>query len=530
MRPNNYLTRDKRTEYLKEKTEKEKQVDDNDENEEEEDDEEDDEKNKDNTQKSRTFQSSRPVINKDVKSTIISRDERSKLTTTQNSQTFNRQRIIYARNQDNSNLKESSNIRGGEQDKNQTITPASRIIAKTNYASRTNQNQTYNLRLNQNSSRGQLNTHLSQSNSNTQLRSQNPQTQIRSQIPTKTETQQTQAPQYNRYTRRVIESTVHKEDNNKEIKFINRNNNNTINVTNNNNTINVTNNNDINSNRDKNEKEQEEEKEKTEPKREIRKEPRIDYRKEHRIQEREREVINKKENEKDNYNINNNINNNKKEEENEIKESDVVVKEKSNNTSQIENKKENEIGSQLTDRRKEYVTNDTMIKNGVEIVEFTPEETQRVLEKKAENGEMKKRKKEKKLFKKKKQKKAKIHNNNTNDYYEKNTYNFHKPYETFYKRGKDNFSKRIISDREFYSKRNIFVDYNKSFDYEDSFEDYNNKSISGLGSYNDNRRGYMKRYDWYDNDNLLNRRINNFYDRGRPNPIRGFRGRRGGRY
>ena len=529
MRPNNYLTREKRTEYLKEKTEKEKQADDNDENEEEEDDEEDEEKNKDNAQKSRPFQSSRPVINKDVKSTIISRDERSKLTN-QNSQTFNRQRIIYTRNQDNSNLREGSNIRGGEQEKNQTITPASRIIAKTNYTLRTNQNQPYNLRLNQNSSRGQLNTQISQSSSNTQLRSQNSQTQIRSQLPTKTETQQTQAPQYNRYTRRVIESTVHKEDNNKEIKIINRNNNYTINVTNNNNTINVTNNNDVNANRDKNEKEQEEEKEKeeVEPKREIRKEPRIDYRREPRIQEREREVINKKEN--DNYNNNNN----KKEEENKINESDVVVKEKYNNTSQIENKKENEIGSQLTDRRKEYVTNDTMIKNGVEIVEFTPEETQRVLEKKAENGEIKKRKKEKKLFKKKKQKKAKINNNNdnndTNIYFEKNTYNAHKPYETFYKRGKDNFSKRIIRDREFYSKRNNFGDYDRSFDYDDSFEDYNNKTISGLDSYNDNRRGYMKRYDRYDNDTLRNRRINNFYDRGRPNPIRGFRGRRGGRY
>ena len=152
------------------------------------------------------------------------------------------------------------------------------------------------------------------------------------QIPSKIENQ-TQPPQNNtNYVRRVVESTVHKEDNSKEIKIINRNNNYTINVTNNNNTINVTNNNsntNTNSNKEQYEKNKAQEKEvkiKTEPKKEPKKELKIQEK------ERERENLTKKESEKY-YN--------RKEEEIIIKDNKEKVK--TNNNYNIDNKKNKEI-------------------------------------------------------------------------------------------------------------------------------------------------------------------------------------------
>ena len=499
MNPNNYLIRDKKTESVKEKNEKEKY---NNENEDEEAYIEEIEKNKEIIQKQKTPQSFKHVINRDLKANIIKRDEKLRIST----QGFNRQNIIYIQKTNNNNniSKDGSNIKRGIQEKNQTLTAASRIIAKKETLRANQKHQQYTIKLSQNSPKGQLNTKISHITS-TKLKPQNSQSQlIRPQIPSKVETQ-TQPPQNNtNYVRRVVESTVHKEDNSKEIKIINRNNNYTINVTNNNNTINVTNNNNnMNTNKEqyeKNKTQEKEEKIKTEPKKESMKEL--------RIQEKEKENITKKESEKY-YNH--------KEEEKIIK--DNIEKEKTNNKYNIDNKKENKSNNELYDRRREYVTNEILIKNGIEILEFSPEETQKVLEKKKESGEMRKRKKEEKLKKKKKyiNRLRNSNDNNIKDHYKKDTYNIYKPYSNFYIRGKDNFSKRNIHDREVYTKTD---------NYDDRYEDYNNRSFDRLENINDDRRNYIKRNDRH--DNRQNRRINNFYERGRPNSLfRGFRGRRG---
>ena len=93
MKPTKYLIRDKKTELVKEKNEKEKY---NDENEEEEAYIEEIERNKEILQKQKTPQSLRPVINKDIKANIIKRDEKPKIT-----QGLNRQNIIYIQNLEN---------------------------------------------------------------------------------------------------------------------------------------------------------------------------------------------------------------------------------------------------------------------------------------------------------------------------------------------------------------------------------------------------------------------------------------------
>ena len=70
-------------------------------------------------------------------------------------------------------------------------------------------------------------------------------------------------------------------------------------------------------------------------------------------------------------------------------------------------------------------------------------------------------------------------------------------------------------------------DFNKSIDFDD-YRDYNNKTFNGYESYRDIRD--IRGRDYISN-RFTHRRINNFYERGRPNPIfRGFRGRRGGRF
>ena len=122
-----------------------------------------------------------------------------------------------------------------------------------------------------------------------------------------------------------------------------------------------------------------------------------------------------------------------------------------------------------------------MIENGIEIVKFTEEETNKVLEQKAENKEKKNNKKEKK--EKYKNKTNYNDNNNTRE-----TFIFHK-------RGANNFIKR----GHYHYRDNL--NENKYDEYDDTFN---------------NRRDL--------NDN----RYNNFYKRGRPNPIYGgTRGRRG---
>ena len=165
-------------------------------------------------------------------------------------------------NQENNNSKEGMSIRRALQEKkgeNHPTTPASRIIQKTSQGM--GKNQQYTMKLAQNSSRTQIRTENPQ-NLPRPLKAQNSQTQLsirqkisknenQPQVQTQPQPQpQGQGPQFqSRYSRRVVDSSVHN-DSNKEIKIINKNNNYTINVTNNNNTINVNNNtnNDINDN------------------------------------------------------------------------------------------------------------------------------------------------------------------------------------------------------------------------------------------------------------------------------------------
>ncbi len=128
-----------------------------------------------------------------------------------------------------------------------------------------------------------------------------------------------------------------------------------------------------------------------------------------------------------------------------------------------------------------------MIENGVEIVKFSEEETNKIMEQKAENEEKKKIKKQKKeKYKNKSNKNDNYHNNNNN-----NRENF-----IFHKRGANNFEKRGHR-------------YNRTdYDYLNLHDNYDNNDEF---SKNNKRGGY-----------------NHFYERGRPNPIfRGNRGRRG---
>ena len=534
MKTSKYFTSDKRLDNLKK--EKEREEDDNEENEEEEDDEELDEKKKTNLQNEKSIQqpSSKPLIKKEIKSTIIKRDDKSKLITQTSNQIKSRIIQSQTQNQEINNSKEGISIRRAIQERkaeNHPITPASRIIQKTAQGIGKNQ---FTIKLTQNSSRTQIKTDNLQ-NLPRPLKTQNSQTQLPIKISGKIENQtqgQTQ-PYHSRYTRRVVDTNLQNDNNNKEIKVINKNNNYTINVTNNNNSINVTNsnNNDININNEENEdikdKEEKEEKDemqtrKIEPKREIKKEPRREFYKESRNEERKivtnnnylnnnynKEKEEKKEIEnKEQYNNKNDDKDNNEEEEKEI----------NNNSENKKNVNEIKIKNVLIDRRKEYVTNDTMAKNGVEIVKFSPEETQKVYEKKAEADIIKKKIKDKK---KKNNFNRNNNNNATNDYYDNHTHNYHKSNYIFYRRGRDNFSKRNIFERENFYKKAKFDELNNTFDYDD-YRDYNNKTFNGIDSYTDIRgKNYISSV-------FSHRRINNFYERGRPNPIfRGFRGRRG---
>ena len=563
---NKYFNSDRRQENLKKEEE-----DDNEENEEEEDDEELDSKNKETAQEQSQIQliqqqpPSRPLIKKEVKSTIIKREPRL-LNQIQNPI---KQRIIPStpQNQESNNSKENLNIRRAIQDRkldNHPPTPASRIILRASQGM--GKNPQFAMKLTQSSSRTQIKVDNPQ-NLTRPLRGQNSQTQlpIRPKIPVKNENQsqsqiqkqgQSQAPLYqSRYSRKVIDNSVpndnnnNNNNNNKEIKIINKNNNYTINVTNNNNTFNVSNNNnnEINSNNDINnektevikdkeeDKEEKEEKKEEkeeinsreiEPKRETKKEPRKDILKEPRREERivfhsnninnEKEVTNKNDNlEKENNKIKNKEN---KEEKNNINNSEKIKK-------SIEDKNETKKKF-IVDRRKEYVTNETLAKNGVEIVKFTPEETQRVFEKKAKAQELRKKNKEKKKKKLKLKKVTdKTSNNAIKDNYNSNpNLNYHKANYVFYKRGRDNFSKNIFDRENFYKMSDIerfdddFDDYNNIFEYDEDYRKYNNNTFN---------RFDFKGRDFDDNRNN-HRRINNFYERGRPNPIfRGNRGRRG---
>ena len=541
MKTNKYFTSDRREEYLKTKNDKEKN-DDNEESEEDEEyEEEEDEKNKKNAQNPKSSLLSRQLINKDIKQTILKRDDKSRVLN-QNPTSFNKQKINTQQNQENETSKDGNSIRRalqGRNSQNQAINEATKILAKKDML-RTGLNKPYILRNKKNSPISELSSQNPQNLPETKLKTQNSQAQmqVKSRITSKIETQTQARPYHSRYSKKLEESNAQNDGNNKEIKIINKSNNYTINVTNNNNTINVTNNNinnDFNLSKNMNieklyqndNKEEEKEKtniEKKEKKNISKKEPRKEIRKEPRKNEKgddnnfsnnkERERENKRNiKEKENKNIN------LEEEENNSKENLKNIninQEKENNELKNKNKEENMIEKDLPDGRKEYVSNDIMIQNGVEIVKFSPEETKKVFDKKAEAEIIKKKIKEKK---------KKFKDYRINDNFEENSYNFHREnYRIFYQRGRDNFSKKNIFEREKFYRKDKYDDYNdfnKSFDYNGRNKNYNNKTFNTNHKFN-----IIK-------DSINNNRYNStlrgkFYERGRPNQLsRGVRGRRG---
>ena len=527
MKTNKYFTSDRRAEYLRvkndKKKEKEKEDDNEDIEEEEEEEEEEDEKNKANTQIPKSFPESRHPVNKEIKSTIVKRDEKSKILN-QVPNSF-KQRTIYQQNQENDSSKEGSSIRRALQEKkSQPITAASRILAKKEI-SRTGPSNPYTIKFSKNSPLGQLNPQNTQNTLPPMLKTQNSQAQlqVKSRIPTKIETQ-SQAPLYHsKYSRRIVESSVNNESNGKEIKIINRNNNYTINVTNNNNTINVTNNSNNNDNNINSENKQENNNinneemsiERKEVKKESRKERRKEARKEPIKEKKELEYKKEEENQiENNKSEKNSVIKNEKENENgnNIEDNNNNIEKKVNEN---QNENQNENNKEYIDGRKKYATNDIMLQNGVEIVKFSPEETKLVFDKKAENHEYKN-----KIPEKKKKNIQTNYNNKINDYYDRNTNNFHRGhFRVFYQRGKDNFSKQNIFERSYFYKKKYEDNFNDSYDYDDLYENYNNNTFSSSTNIFRNNIGHI---------NNNHRRISNFYERGRPNPI--YRGGRRGRY
>ena len=524
MKTNNF-TSNTRGEKLKVKTEKEKEEN-NDENEEEEE-EEEDEKSKPSIQKSKT--SIRQPVNKDIKKTILKREDKSKIL----SQLPGKQRILYHHNQNPENdNQEGSIIRKITHEKksvNPGMTAASRILAKKEIL-KTESNHPYSIRISKNSTHYQLknpNPHNS-----TELNIENSQTEmeIKSKNPSKIENSSKTTFHHSKYTKRVVESSIINDEDSKEIKIINKSNNYTINVTNNNNTINVTNNNNDNNNKDatlnknlnnertkdinSNTKEEDEDEkeevniERKEPEYKSRKEPRRDIKKE--IRRDKKEVDNndfnikekeKKINEKEREIISSNIVENKR--EIHVKNNNIINKEKeenlSNNKDENENEKENMEEKVLSDGRREYVSNDIMIQNGVEILKFSPEETQKVLDKKAEAEEMRKK------YKYYRQ----SNYNKSNDYFDS------RRFRVFYQRGRDNFSKRNNFERDNFNRKDNNLD--KSFEYYEYNQDYNNKTFNLRNNFNNNMGDFR-----YNNPSRK------FYDRGKPHQIsRGFMGRRG---
>ena len=487
MKTNKNLATDKKAENLKIKNEKKKEEEENEEEEDDEEEEEEEEEPKVNTQKNKPIQLLKS-INKEPKIPIITKEEKSPLLSSITN-SFNKQTILNSHNQENNTSKEGISIRKALQEKknrNQAITANPSILAKKDLL-KIGKSHPYTIKLNPISPRTQIKA---------QNNEENQKTKISNNLGDQPETSKNQT----KYSGRTQGSALNnnEDNNNKEIKIINKNNNYTINVTNNN-TINVTNNSNNNEENNSNnniynnenkedDKEEEINKEKIKYKKEIKKEPRIDIKKEKRED---------KEDIKNNLTMENNLEN---ENENNIQENENSNNNKEKNSSLIK------LNIKEENNKKEYVTNDILIQNGVEIYKFSPEETKKVLEKVEELKELKKNKGKIKIIRKN------TYNNN----------NSQRPsYGNFYQRGRDNFSKRIIRERDDFYKRDKYQDdYDDSFDYDDGNNNYTNRTFNGFDNYNDNKRDYR-------NDNRF-RRFNNFYDRGRPNPVsRGFRGRRG---
>ena len=466
-----FSTLNRRAEYLKLRAEKEKEKKGEVNEEEEIDEEEDDaldEKNNQNFQKTKNIPISTTPLSQKIPLNRLNEKQKLTATTTQIPYKFTKLRMNYTSpNNKEMNLKNPKDIlimRQGLKEKN---------YETTDLENRNNiiKNSTNVLKQTPNSPKGIKSGSILQNNPPKILKATYSHTNLNSH----------NSGFGSKYSsiRKFGETITKQEENKNEIKIINKNNNYTINVTNNNNTITVNNsnnNNFININNKKNENEAEEKNEeeiKEEENKEFnkqlksKKEPRKD------IKEKNLSFNNKSEiNNNDIYNVKKNES---KKEENEIKKEEEIEEE----INPKKKEKEEEVNSKDI-KRTEYASNELMIKNGIEIVKFSEEETNKIMEQKAENIEKKKIKKQKK----------EKYKNNTISEKGKDSFKFHKRETNNYvERGHYN---NLTSHNKKYENRNN--------EYDDNFQ--NNKR----GTYN------------------------HFYERGRPNPVfRGSRGR-GGKY
>ena len=489
---NRFSTLNRRAEYLKLKTEKEKEKkqEENEEEELEEEEDEQEDKSKHNMQKPKNIPISKTPLSQ---KTSTNRVDKQKITptstTSQIPYNFTRSRINYTSNNNidlnNRNPKDVLLMRHGLQDKKLQIVGTNDT---KNLLNKPGQNPTYSIKQSPNSPKSIKTSSIVQNNPPQILKATNSQSNLNS---------QKISILGNKYSSlKRFGNTYNKEDDNKnEIKIINKNNNYTINVTNNNNNITVNNNNISNNNYiDMNNKKEEEiniefnKEEEREIKEESKKDTKSISRKEPRKDKKEKNfTANKDFEKKEEKNNLDNIKTNNEEEEIINNEEEEIEEEMNltNKKEQLEKKEEN-----IKDNKKrEYVSNEQMIENGIEIVEFTEEETNKVLEQKEKN-------KEKKKLKKQNAEKYKNKKNNKNiDNNKRENFKFHK-------RGANNFVKR-----GHHYNRSDYNNYN-----EDIFEDnyYN-------GEYDNHKRDFYRTG------------YNKFYERGRPNPI--YRGNRGrGRY
>ena len=474
---NRFPALNRRAEYLKLRTEKEKEKkqEENEEEElEEEEDDEQEDKNKQYIQKLKNIPITKTPINTKSSLNRLEKQKSSTSTTSQIPYNFTKSRMNYTSSNNidlnNKNAKDALLMRHGLQDKKMQITGTT--------TTKNIQNPTYSIKQSSPySPKGIKTSSVIQNNPPQILKSTNSQSNFNSQkisiLGSKYSSMKRFGDNFNK-----------EEENKNEIKIINKNNNYTINVTNNNNNITVNNNNisnTININEKKDDIKYEypaEEKNKEEIKTETNKElnKKLISKKEPRKDTKEQNFISNKYDKKKE-----NITNTEKESINIKKEEEIINNENDDEEEEIEEEmnltkkeKKEEKDDDIKDKKRPgYVSNEQMIKNGIEIIEFTEEETNKIMEKKAKNEEKKKLKKQKK--EKYINKNNEYNNGNNRDNY------------IFHKRGANNFVKRGYQQRHNYYK----TEYDNNFD--------------------NNRREY-----------------NNFYERGRPNPVfRGAYGRRG---
>ena len=428
----------RRAEYLKLK-EKEKKKEEN--VEELEEDEEEDKNNK-NIQKPKNIPITKTPL---IPNTSLNRLDKQKLLSNSTSYNFTKSRINYASN--NNNTKDLLIMRQGQEKKLQIMgTKSSNDI--TNNSKQNKQNSTYQIKTSINSPK---NIKINNNNNPPQISKENSMSNLNKE----------KIHFYgNKYSNiRKFGDISNKEPENKnEIKIINKNNNFTINVTNNNNTFTLNNNNFINDNNKFINISSKQEKE-------INNEINISPKKEPTKEKEEQNIIvNSFKNIEEKIEKDNDINVNNNEEKNdEIKEE------------RKEEKKIEKEGNIDNNKRPEYVSNEKMIENGIEIVKFSEEETNNVYKQKEEREKKKNKKKQKK--EKYKNKNKDNNDNNKTDKKENNNY----------------YKKDHYYNRSYYNYKNEYI-YDNDYD-DDIF-------------YNNRRGGYK-----------------HFYERGRPNPI--FRGRRG---